>query len=77
MAWAVDRMNEFTEIGSTREDQALEGDDEFTCGRVLRWIKRVQSESGMNNLLLEVEQFLLMTVSKELAMEWVFEEKWK
>ena len=31
----------------------------------------------MNNLLLEVEQFLLMTVSKELAMEWVFEEKWK
>ena len=77
MAWAVDRMNEFTEIGSTREDQALEEDDEFTCDRVLRQIKRVQSESGMNNLLLEVEQFLLMTVSKELAMEWVFEEKWK
>ena len=77
MSWAVDRMNEFTEIGSTREDQALEEDDEFTCDRVLRWIKRVQSESGMNNSLLEVEQFLLMTVSKELAMEWVFEEKWK
>ena len=31
----------------------------------------------MNNLLLEVEQFLLMIRSKELAMEWVFEEEWK
>ena len=31
----------------------------------------------MNNSLLEVEQLLLMTVSKELAMEWILEEKWK
>ena len=55
----------------------MEKDDEFTCDRVPRWIKRVWSESGMYNLLSEVEQFLLMTRPKELPMEWVFEEEWK